>query len=292
MDCCILLSLSVLFGLKLAHTLFSAAEQVSMALQKKDITLQDALSAVDAARAYYSRLHSDAEFDRFFGAAVTTAQEHKISGPELPKFRRHPSRIEDGSMPHKYPNPRALYRHIYYKACDLLSAELEHRFQNQHIPSVLAIEEILLKAANGSSYQNELSALEVSCYKNDIDWSDLSRHLPLLQDVVKKYNPNLKKVTSVHSICEALNSNNIYKDMLPSVHILLRLYLTIPVTSATSERTFSALRRLLTYLRSTMTEKRLNHCLLLHVHKFYTDAIDLTLVAKEFIHRQDERVKA
>jgi hypothetical protein len=67
--------------------------------------------------------------------------------------------------------------------------------------------------------------------------------------------------------------------------------MTIPITSATSERTFSALRHLLTYLRSTMTEKRLNNCLLLHVHKSYTDAVDLTLVAKEFIHRQDDRVK-
>ena len=284
-------SFSTLFGLKLAHTLFSAAEQVSLAFQKKNMTLQDALSAVDAARAYYGRLRSDEEFDRFFSTAVSVANEHKISGPELPRCRRRPSRIEDGSMPHQYPNPKAFYRHIYYEACDLLLSELEHRFQNQHIPSVLAIEQMLLKAANGSSYQNELSAVEVSCYKNDIDWADLSRHLPLLQDVVKKSNPILQNMTSIHSICEALNSNNVYKDMLPSVHSLLRLYMTIPITSATSERTFSALRRLLTYLRSTMTEKRLNNCLLLHVHKSYTDALDLTLIAKEFIHMQDEHVK-
>jgi hypothetical protein len=109
------------------------------------------------------------------------AEEHKISGPELPssRFRHRPSQIEDGSMPHEYLNPRAFYRHIYYEAWDLLSAELEHRFKNQHIHSVLAIEQILLKAANGSSYQNELSTIEVSCYKNDIDWSDLSRHKEL-----------------------------------------------------------------------------------------------------------------
>jgi len=153
------------------------------------------------------------------------------------------------------------------------------------------MEQILLKAANGTSYQNELSTLEVSCYKNDINWSDLSRHLPLLQDVVKKSNTILRKVTSIHTICDALNSNNVYKDMLPSVHNLLRLYMTVPITSATSEWTFSALWCLLTYLCSTMTEKRLNNCLLLHVYKSYTDALDLISVAKEFIHRQDEHVK-
>ena len=216
-------SFSMLFGLKLAHTLFSAAEQVSVTLQKKNITLQDALSAVDAARAYNGRLRSDEEFERFFSTAVTAAAEFKICGPELPRCRRRPSRMDDGSMPHQYPNPKAFYRRIYFEACDLLSSELEHRFQNQHIPSVLAIEQMLLKAANGSSYQNELSTVEASHFKNVIDWAGLSRHLPILQDVVKKSNPILQSVTSIHSICEALNSNNVYKDMLSSVHSLVHL---------------------------------------------------------------------
>ena len=66
---------------------------------------------------------------------------------------------------------KAFYCHIYNQDCDLLSAELERRFQNQHIPSVLAIEQILLKAANGRAYQNHLSTVEVCCYKNDIDRS-------------------------------------------------------------------------------------------------------------------------
>ena len=39
---------------------------------------------------------------------------------------------------------------------------------------------------------------------------------------------------------------------------LLRMYLTIPVTSATSERTFSVLRRLKDYQRSTMKQSRQN----------------------------------
>ena len=70
-------------------------------------------------------------------------------------------------------------------------------------------------------------------------------------------------------------NNSVYQDMLPSVHHLLRLYMTIPISSATSERTFSAMRRLMTYLRSSMTEKRLNHCLLLHIHKLKTLYLNL-----------------
>ena len=140
-------------------------------------------------------------------------------------------------------------------------------------------------------YQSELALLQESCYKNDIDWSDLNRHLPLLQDVIKKATPCVKKVTVIQTICEAMNSNSVYKDMLPTVHQLIRLYMTVPITSATSERTFSALRRLLTYMRSSMTEKRLNNCLLLHIHKELTNSLDLISIAKEFIGRHDERKK-
>ena len=85
---------------------------------------------------------------------------------------------------------------------------------------------------------------------------------------------------------------DVFRQMLPTVHLLIRLYLTIPVNSASPERTFSALNHVLTYTRSTMTESRLNNCLLLHVHKNLTDELDLILilVAKQFIHN-DERKK-
>ena len=281
---------NTLFCLKLAHSLFSAAEQVSLALQKKNTTIQDALSAVDAAKAYFHRLRSEKEFDYLYDVTVQIAEQHAIGKPELPRYRRRPSRFEDGVGPHEYPSARAYYRHIYFEACDLLSAELNDRFKSQHIPSVLAVEQTLLKAANGDDYQSEIALLEESCYKNDIDWSDLNRHLPLLQDVIKKATPYVKKVTAIQTICEAMNSNSVYKDMLSTVHQLIRLYMTVPITSATSERTFSALRRLLTYMRSSMTEKRLN-CLLLHIHKELTDSLDLISIAKEFIGRHDERKK-
>ena len=41
----------------------------------------------------------------------------------------------------------------------------------------------------------------------------------------------------------------------------------MPATSAVSERSFSALKRVKTYLRSTVGEGRLNHLMVLHVHK-------------------------
>ena len=121
-------------------------------------------------------------------------------------------------------------------------------------------------------------------FKADLDYDGLKKHLG---DVIHQALPEVKKVTSVH-ICEAMKSPP-YRTMLSEVQKLLRLYLTVPITSSTSERAFSTLRRLLTYLRSSMTEQRLNNCMLLHIHKDLTDDQDLHEIAKEFISSNDER---
>ena len=71
----------------------------------------------------------------------------------------------------------------------------------------------------------------------------------------------------------------------------LQIYYTLPLTSATAERTFSAMRRLKNYIRATMTQKRLNNIMLMHCHKDRVDALDLITVAKTFIDANDRRQK-
>ena len=51
----ILASLDILFRLKLGYILFAAAEQVSKSLQGKEVTLQEALTSIHLAVAFYRR---------------------------------------------------------------------------------------------------------------------------------------------------------------------------------------------------------------------------------------------
>ena len=85
----------------------------------------------------------------------------------------------------------------------------------------------------------------------------------------KNFTNTLKAVTQKFGQAELLQ-------------MLLQMYLTIPVTSATSESTFSALRLLKNYLRSTMKQDCLNNCLLMHCHKLTTGTLYTAKVAKRF----------
>ena len=141
---------NTLFGLRLSHLLFSAAEQVSLTLQRKDVALNDALNAVDAAKQFFKKTRSD---ENFYDRTVTKAQEHDIGQPELPRYRRCPPRLENGSDPHVFPSAKSYFRQMYFEACDLIYGELEERFSDKHIPSVIAIEKMLICAANGLEYE-------------------------------------------------------------------------------------------------------------------------------------------
>ena len=55
------------------------------------------------------------------------------------------------------------------------------------------------------------------------------------------------------------------------------------VYMSTAERTFSALRRLKTFLRSTMTQPRFNHAMSVYVHEERMGEIDVDEVANSFV---------
>ena len=95
-----------LFGLKLGHLLFGPAEEVSKTLQGKDTSIQEAASAVNLGKRFYQRHREDTEFDRFYDRVVDEAKQLKIDEPKLPRYRKAPARLDDGSQPHHYSTPR------------------------------------------------------------------------------------------------------------------------------------------------------------------------------------------
>ena len=70
------------------------------------------------------------------------------------------------------------------------------------------------------------------------------------------------------------------KEAFPWLLELLQISLTISVSTAKCERSFSTLKRIKSYLRSTMSEKRLNN--ILSIEHDLCQKLDLELVVTEF----------
>ena len=75
------------------------------------------------------------------------------------------------------------------------------------------------------------------------------------------------------------------RTMFPQVERLLLLCLISKASSCSAERSFSALRRLKSWLRSTMTQKRLNYVMVCHVHTDHLRELDCREIAQAFIQK-------
>ena len=78
--------------------------------------------------------------------------------------------------------------------------------------------------------------------------------------------------------------------LVPEAVKLVRLHSVVPATSCTTERSFSQLRRLKNWLRTTMSQTRLNHAAVCAVHAEVLMEMDLKPLMREFAMRSGQRV--
>ena len=225
-----------------------------------------------------------------FYASVLHEARDLTEEPVLPRKRRVPKRTSEEAEGFHHQCPKEHYRQIFFEVLDVICNELVRRFDQKDFKMVVDLEQAIVRAGNGE--KGVLPEAIKHLYKYDLDMDRLATHLHMLQDVLKRYGESAGrtiKVTNVRTVCQAMNDVPGAKALLSEIHRFLKLFLTIPVTTATSERTFSTMRRLKTYLRSSMTQERLNHVLLLHSHNSRTDQIDIKQIATSFISANDRR---
>ena len=73
-----------------------------------------------------------------------------------------------------------------------------------------------------------------------------------------------------------------FLNKFPNIAIMLRIFLTMPVSFAEEQRSFSTLKRIKSYLRSTMGQERLNGLATLNINYDIARKFDYSLIIKEF----------
>ncbi|XP_026819039.1 uncharacterized protein LOC113557677 [Rhopalosiphum maidis] len=114
-------------------------------------------------------------------------------------------------------------------------------------------------------------------YESPKDYYRVSIFLPYLDSIIQCIKERFEKTESEGwyslwqkkdcrsmDIIDLLEHSNIF---FPSITIALEIFLSLPATSCTAERSFSTLRRVKTWLRSTTGEERLNGLCMLSVHR-------------------------
>ena len=158
---------------------------------------------------------------------------------------------------------------------------MERRFDQDALKVAAQREATLIAAAN-----NTFSGLDLVQIPDVIDRVRLERQLQMLGDLTKPGTV----IQSIHDVARLIDGlHEQTRGIFKETEMLVELCACLPVSAASSERSFSSLRRLKTWLRSTISQKRLTHLALMHAHCDILDKVDIACLVKSFISNTPER---
>ena len=149
----------------------------------------------------------------------------------------------------------------FYGAIDAISQSIKSRFNQDDSRKLMSISNYLIGAANKELCKDVNDKL--ACISELIKLDVLIEELQELPTYIKLHNKEsgipIKRVTKIDTICELMCYKDCYKECLPELHKLLQLYNSVALSSATAQRTFSAMRRIKSWKRSNMTASSLSN---------------------------------
>lgn len=119
---------------------------------------------------------------------------------------------------------------------------------------------------------------------SDIDGNSLCDELVSL----RAFLPD-KDVTPIF-VLNFIKQRNI-QELYPNVWIAFRILVTIPATVASGERSFSKLKLIKMYLRSTISQSRLTNLATLSIENEIAEKLDFTDVVHAFADKKARKVK-
>ena len=227
-------------------------------------------------------LRTEEAFNELFASCATRCEELGMEAPKLPRraHNNRPKRFEVGATPkYQWGSAEEYFRVQYLEFLDTAMAHLKRRYEQPGIQTYMQLESILVKPVAGN-----VEVIAAVKQYPELDGNVLHTQLAMVKQMIAV------PLTVDVIVAKLVGMDPVVRRLFPQVETLVRLLLTIPCSSAEAERSFSGLRRLKTYLRNSMTQARLNHLAILHVHQEMTDAIDLVAIAKDFVGKSDTRL--
>jgi hypothetical protein len=249
-----------LVALKVVNKLNSHTIILSQYLQAPTLEISNAIKQVDHIITTFKEFRErDTAFDEIYQEAIDAAAslQVEIQTPRVCNRQINRSNVVAvGKTPIEY----YFKCTIFYPFLDHYLTALNDRFKGEFL-KVIPLEGLIpknLSELTEEKRKNIICAAQI--YAEDLELlndAELTSEIRLWVEYWKENDA--PPTTAVESLEHCT--------FFPKIKVLLNILAVLPVTSATPERTFSALKRLKTYLRATMKQPRLNGLALAHIHK-------------------------
>ena len=215
------------------------------------------------------------------------ADELGLEMQSPPRKQKLPTRIHSNTADAYYVETAKQDFGITYKEiADTVIMEVQKRFRENDLAVLSAMESLLVTSFIHPKPDEESFKVVREFYMTDFDFGRLHHQLSAFYSDAKKAGvEDCEKDDSYKALtgCYAMNklrklfAQSSYRKAYPDVFKLIKTFLVIPVSSTESERSFSHLPRVKTWLRSTMGQERLTALALLTIEREEAESLKTTL---------------
>lgn len=143
----------------------------------------------------------------------------------------------------------------------------------------------IITSSSSTEFEKDCKKLQKQ-YQQDLGIDFTEQMLDLRIDL----KDELLTATKPKELLELIIERDL-QTLYPEVITGLVLFLTLPVTVASAERSFSKLKLIKTYLRSTMSQDRLQHFAMLSIEHKEAEKLDKSVIIKKFASAKVRRSK-
>jgi hypothetical protein len=267
---------------------------VSKNMQKVEIDLQAAVALLKNCKDFLENYRETG-----YGSAGATAKEiadelgieAKFKQPRLRKKKAHFSYESSDQVEALADSETNFKVNVFYPIIDNALGAIQERFSQLQTHS--SDWEFMYDVRN----LPESDSLKTKCFniekiltdpntnEMDVNGRELHDELIHLQALLKNTD-----VSSPQQCLTYLAKNGMI-DCFSNVWIALRVLLTMPVSVASGERSFSKLKLIKTYLRSTMTQERLSSLAILSIENDVAKNVDFSVAIETFANSKTNRGK-
>lgn len=280
-------SFEFLLGMIIWHDILFVVNSVSKNLQSATMCVDSTLQQIEGVMTFFEN-YRNVGFASSLKSAKDLASEMGIE-PSFPIKRKvtrkkqfdEPNHDEEVLLAEK-----AFEVNYFLVMVDVAKVSLQKRFEELKVfKNIFGF----LLSSNDLKLLNDIE-LRKCCAKfveaysqSDVELDDLFSELRLLQMTLPESDVPLRAM----EIFEFVRDINCF----PNILIAYRILFTVPVTVASAERSFSKLKLLKNYLRSSMSQDRLNGLATLCIEKDKLDEINVDLIVDDFASRSVARNK-
>ncbi|CAF1639438.1 unnamed protein product [Rotaria magnacalcarata] len=251
-------------------------------LQQEELNILAAIEMLTSLLELLQELRNDDDgFEQIFETAERELQRYDIDF-EAEFHRLHRSRVRSSRIEENNKNPYVFTRKEFYTT---LFRKIIDQLYMEYNTYLSTLNETLC-------WFKHLSPSTINGFtQNDAD--HLVNIVPGLDDALllfqefKQFAPSIMRCSSILEVAKIFKENS---KIYPRASIVYQFMLTLPITVATNERSFSKLKLIKNYLRSTMDNQRLFYLLISSIEYDILDEIDIQKLVQDWAKMKDRKV--